>query len=666
MEITLTIILIILLIVFWNKPKKRSNLIQEVDDNSHIINDGQEAEQNLTEDIANEDDSSEAEEIVNCKSWEKMQQEEERKNAILEKELNEIVLFIWPEAKYKEQINLPYCKTFALVMYECEYKKLYGMYEHLLADFPNDFTQTQQVWITEAIRSLFERSLFEFFGSDDALIEAYNYLAYPSRLQNKLFENAREFPQLLAVLTGCSLCQCNALFLDDVLILYKRMGKGAQKEYEHQLVDFLDRRREIILKATLEKGKIVVDTIESYIGKIDFKDSNDEELWHNTILFLRQGYNEKQSVNEFEALRKSISNTPAHKQKPLKLVTITKDGLDSPDIDRAMLLTQLAHVRWKFNFGSENGLDYIRIKRNVKSLSRIDWEHVDRLINGKDRRLASQMEVFKEAVTKIKDYIVWNKIDNSCPETIEVKYKYPDGKAGDINRGLALCYGVDQTEQVDGLFWVVRIDARKHYDIIDLMINGQLGVINNPVENERIQEDAAIAFLKKYNNYDKLCSMTSSVITGEAITQGPYFSIASDVYTTYHQQLREVRNQFYQELIVTTGTASKWKSEQQVYALTRYEFPDAIYQYHTFWLGLQSLDVFIPSLSVGIEYQGQQHYEPVAFFGGKDRFEETVERDKRKRQLCKENGVKLIYWKYDEPINEELFQLKLSSLMTDE
>lgn len=664
MEITLTIILIILFIVFWNKPKKNSYRTPEVDDNVHIINDEQELEHNLIEDIENEDDSSKPEEEVHYKSWEEIKEEEERENAILKKELDEIVLFIWPEAKYKEPSNLPYCNTFALVMWECEYKKLYGMYEHLLSDYPQELTKTQQVWISEAIRILFDRASIEFLKNDDAIVEAYKYLSYPSHLQKILIENAGEFPQLIAVITGWSVCTCNNQCFGDMFALYRRMEKSKKKEYVHQLVDFLDRRREGIVKHTLEEIKTATDMIESLRGKISFEDSYDEQKWHSTILFLRQGYDEKQATKEFKELRKKLSNDSIHKQNPKKVVAVTKEGLDSADIDRSILLTQLAHVRWRYNFGSENELDYIYIKRNVKILSHIDWEDIDRLIGGKDSRLSSQMRMFKEAVTKIKQYTVWDKIDKSCPKTIEVRYKYPDGKAGDINRGIALCYGVDQTERLDALHWKVDIDPRKHYDIIDLMVNGQFGAINNPKESERIQAEPAIVFLKKYNNYAKLCYITSSVITGEAITQGPYYSIASQVQANYYHQLREIRNQFYQELIVATGTSSKWKSEQQVYTTARYEFPDAIYQYHTSWLGLQSLDVFIPSLSVGIEYQGRQHFEPVEIFGGEDSFKATVKRDEKKKRLCEKNGVKLIYWRYDEPINSELLRIKIESIDT--
>lgn len=69
------------------------------------------------------------------------------------------------------------------------------------------------------------------------------------------------------------------------------------------------------------------------------------------------------------------------------------------------------------------------------------------------------------------------------------------------------------------------------------------------------------------------------------------------------------------------------------------------------WLGTQSIDVFIPSVNIAIECQGQQHYKEVYYRSKKwtnvtaeRNFAEIKERDSRKRQLCKENGIELIYF----------------------
>lgn len=62
------------------------------------------------------------------------------------------------------------------------------------------------------------------------------------------------------------------------------------------------------------------------------------------------------------------------------------------------------------------------------------------------------------------------------------------------------------------------------------------------------------------------------------------------------------------------------------------------------WLGLQSLDFYIPEQNIAIECQGIQHFIPIEFFGGEDGFKTCVKRDKLKRKLCIENNVKLIYF----------------------
>ena len=66
------------------------------------------------------------------------------------------------------------------------------------------------------------------------------------------------------------------------------------------------------------------------------------------------------------------------------------------------------------------------------------------------------------------------------------------------------------------------------------------------------------------------------------------------------------------------------------------------------WLGKQTLDFYIPSLNVGIECQGIQHYLPIDYFGGNERFEKMKEMDERKKQLCVENNVPLYYFTYEE------------------
>ena len=56
------------------------------------------------------------------------------------------------------------------------------------------------------------------------------------------------------------------------------------------------------------------------------------------------------------------------------------------------------------------------------------------------------------------------------------------------------------------------------------------------------------------------------------------------------------------------------------------------------------MDFYIAEYNVAIECQGIQHFKSVEFFGGYDGLVKTIQRDALKKQLCEENGVKLLYY----------------------
>ena len=67
------------------------------------------------------------------------------------------------------------------------------------------------------------------------------------------------------------------------------------------------------------------------------------------------------------------------------------------------------------------------------------------------------------------------------------------------------------------------------------------------------------------------------------------------------------------------------------------------------WLGLQSLDFYLPEHNIAIEYQGEQHFNSSKSFGSNpEEFEKiTRERDLRKKQLCEDNGITVLYYADD-------------------
>lgn len=62
-------------------------------------------------------------------------------------------------------------------------------------------------------------------------------------------------------------------------------------------------------------------------------------------------------------------------------------------------------------------------------------------------------------------------------------------------------------------------------------------------------------------------------------------------------------------------------------------------------------DFYIPELSTCIEYNGQQHYLPVDYFGGNNGYMARKKNDEIKRSFCDENGISLViipYWEFTE------------------
>lgn len=57
-------------------------------------------------------------------------------------------------------------------------------------------------------------------------------------------------------------------------------------------------------------------------------------------------------------------------------------------------------------------------------------------------------------------------------------------------------------------------------------------------------------------------------------------------------------------------------------------------------------DFYLPDFNLCIEYQGEQHYKPVQFWGGIEGLITSRKRDKIKRDYCKTNGIKLLEIKF--------------------
>lgn len=117
----------------------------------------------------------------------------------------------------------------------------------------------------------------------------------------------------------------------------------------------------------------------------------------------------------------------------------------------------------------------------------------------------------------------------------------------------------------------------------------------------------------------------------------------------------------------------KWKREEELYQLIKkvYKKYNVIYQYKPLFLknpygGQQSIDIYIEDIKIGIEYQGKQHYEAISIFGGDEGLLQTQLRDRRKLDKCTENGVKVVYIKYDEKFSQKMIKEKIEKAILED
>jgi len=65
-------------------------------------------------------------------------------------------------------------------------------------------------------------------------------------------------------------------------------------------------------------------------------------------------------------------------------------------------------------------------------------------------------------------------------------------------------------------------------------------------------------------------------------------------------------------------------------------------------------DFYLPDHNICIEFNGEQHYKPFKYFGGKESFKNIQKRDMIKESFCKENNLILIKIKYNDDITKIL------------
>lgn len=68
-------------------------------------------------------------------------------------------------------------------------------------------------------------------------------------------------------------------------------------------------------------------------------------------------------------------------------------------------------------------------------------------------------------------------------------------------------------------------------------------------------------------------------------------------------------------------------------------------------------DFYLYDKKICIEYDGKQHFGPVEYFGGEEKYKLQILRDNIKNEYCKENGIKIFRISYNDNIEEKLIEL---------
>lgn len=121
-----------------------------------------------------------------------------------------------------------------------------------------------------------------------------------------------------------------------------------------------------------------------------------------------------------------------------------------------------------------------------------------------------------------------------------------------------------------------------------------------------------------------------------------------DLFAKIHNYIENiVREHFGKKRI-----GEKWTTETFLYTIIQdiYGCDDVLFHFRPRWLDHLELDIYIPHLKLAFEYQGIQHYKPIKHWGGEEGLEKRRLNDVKKKKLCEEHGVILIYFTYQDKI----------------
>ena len=309
----------------------------------------------------------------------------------------------------------------------------------------------------------------------------------------------------------------------------------------------------------------------------------------------------------------------------------------------------------KYHNLTENILQEFVWWQNRNPLLIFTYSDIKGIIENINRCLKKEIMYWTDAIDKYKN------------ETFELTFKSNFDKISNIAVIYASQFETFKRISVDTYYVRLEANQPEHIEMMYFILRKMKYVFDekfmeyiNSVSILRTAENAKEA----WQLIEGAAQISSGIFINDS-SNNNYNEFYNLYKAVYNQKIKRKRNNIYNKAIAKGFKLNKWSSEQSLYALIVKYFNDAIYQYQDKWLGLQSLDVYIPSLKIAFEYQGEQHYNASDFFGGEEGLKNNQERDARKRTLCLENDVTLIEWRYDEEITKENLATKLQPFIDE-
>jgi len=109
---------------------------------------------------------------------------------------------------------------------------------------------------------------------------------------------------------------------------------------------------------------------------------------------------------------------------------------------------------------------------------------------------------------------------------------------------------------------------------------------------------------------------------------------------------------------VSKGAKELLELVQQIFPNQRIELEHNVAE-----RGALFVDIYLPRLKVGFEFDGQQHFEYCEHFhGSRENFIKAKKRDAEKDDRCRDKGITLIRVAYNEEMTKDLVLGKLEDM----